>query len=193
MLLALIRFVIASLLLLPLAQSRGGLALLPRPLPLGRLVLMGLTGVTLFFAGSNLGLVYTSAADAALIQGAIPVVTTVLAVLVLRERVDRWRIGGIGVAMFGVGLIVLTGQPTAAAPNPFLRGTRLIFDLTRAADVRLAVFDALGREVAVLHDGPRPAGRHEAGLAGTDLAPGVYVVRLTTPDGVAATTVTRLP
>jgi hypothetical protein len=81
----------------------------------------------------------------------------------------------------------------AAAPNPFLRGTRLIFDLTRAADVRLAVFDALGREVAVLHDGPRPAGRHEAGLAGAELAPGVYVVRLTTPDGVAATTVTRLP
>jgi drug/metabolite transporter (DMT)-like permease len=141
LLLALLRFVIASLLLLPLAQSRGGLAL-PRPLPLGKLVLMGLTGVTIFFAGSNLGLVYSSAADAALIQGAIPAVTTVLAVAVLRERVDRWRVGGIAVSLLGVGLIVLTGSPTASAPNPLLGNL-----LTFVAVFSWAIYTMLGKSL----------------------------------------------
>jgi hypothetical protein len=44
--------------------------------------------------------------------------------------------------------------------------------------VRLAVYDVLGREVAVLVDGERPAGRHEAVLDGRMLPSGVYLVRL---------------
>jgi drug/metabolite transporter (DMT)-like permease len=103
---------------------------------------MGLTGVTIFFAGSNLGLVYTSAADAALIQGAIPAVTTVLAVFVLRERVDRWRVGGIAVSLLGVGLIVLTGSPTASAPNPLLGNL-----LTFVAVFSWAIYTMLGKSL----------------------------------------------
>jgi hypothetical protein len=45
--------------------------------------------------------------------------------------------------------------------------------------VRLGVFDLLGREVAVLLDGVRPAGRHAAALDASALAPGAYVARLT--------------
>src|SRR3712207_6094231 len=67
-LLALLRFVLATALLLPLARGRGGLALLPRPLPLGTLTVMGLTGVTLFFVGTNLSLLYTTATDVAIVQ-----------------------------------------------------------------------------------------------------------------------------
>ena len=47
--------------------------------------------------------------------------------------------------------------------------------------VRVAVYDALGREVAVLADGPHGPGAHVAALAGGALAPGAYVVRLTAP------------
>ena len=39
--------------------------------------------------------------------------------------------------------------------------------------------DVLGRTVAVLLDGERPAGRHEATLDARALAAGVYVVRVT--------------
>ena len=66
-----------------------------------------------------------------------------------------------------------------AAPNPARGATTLSFTLDRSGPVRLAVFDALGREVAVLVDGARPAGRHEARVDAGRLAPGVYLARLT--------------
>jgi hypothetical protein len=50
----------------------------------------------------------------------------------------------------------------------------------------------LGREVAVLADGPAPAGRGEATLRAGRQAPGVYVVAVETPAGRAARTFTIL-
>ncbi|MDX1420579.1 MAG: T9SS type A sorting domain-containing protein, partial [Rubricoccaceae bacterium] len=40
-----------------------------------------------------------------------------------------------------------------------------------------AVYDALGREVAVLADGPAEAGLHTAALDGSGLPSGVYLLR----------------
>jgi hypothetical protein len=45
--------------------------------------------------------------------------------------------------------------------------------------VRLAVYDLLGREVAVLVDGLQSPGRHEVTFDAHNLASGVYVYRLT--------------
>ncbi len=66
-----------------------------------------------------------------------------------------------------------------SAPNPFRSGTALAFELDRPAEVRLEIFDAAGRRVAVLADGPRAAGTHRARLEAAGLAAGVYVARLT--------------
>ena len=66
-----------------------------------------------------------------------------------------------------------------AAPNPARGATTLSFTLDRSGPVRLAMFDALGREVAVLADGARAAGQHEARVHAGRLAPGVYLARLT--------------
>jgi hypothetical protein len=65
-----------------------------------------------------------------------------------------------------------------AYPNPSSSRTTLRFGLPEAQAVRLAVYDALGREVAVLLDGERAAGWHEATLDGRALASGVYLYRL---------------
>ena len=65
-----------------------------------------------------------------------------------------------------------------ASPNPFSAATTLRYTLGTAADVRLAVYDARGREVAVLVDGQQPAGAHEASLRAADLPSGVYLLRL---------------
>ncbi|MDX1421013.1 MAG: T9SS C-terminal target domain-containing protein, partial [Rubricoccaceae bacterium] len=46
------------------------------------------------------------------------------------------------------------------------------------ADVRLAVYDVLGREVAVLVDARVEAGTHRAVFEAGDLAAGLYVYRL---------------
>ena len=66
-----------------------------------------------------------------------------------------------------------------SAPNPFAQTARLRYRLPEPAQVRLEVFDLLGRRVAMLVDGERPAGPHEVQLDGSQLAAGPYFVRLT--------------
>lgn len=123
---ALLRFVIATALLLGAAQWRGGLALLPQPVPWRRLALLGVTGVGLYFIGFNLALTYTSAAQAALIQSSIPAATAGLAALVLGDRPSRRGLAGIGLSMAGVAAMVLAAAPSAQARNPLL-GNLLMF------------------------------------------------------------------
>lgn len=64
-------------------------------------------------------------------------------------------------------------------PNPSAGATVVPFVLAAVADVRVSVYDVPGREVAVLVDGPREAGAHEAALDGSALPAGTYLVRLT--------------
>ena len=76
-------------------------------------------------------------------------------------------------------------QLLPAAPNPFNPRTVLAFDLDRAADVTLAVYDVRGRRVQTLIDGESVlAGRHSRVWDGTDtngrpVAAGVYLYRVT--------------
>lgn len=77
-------------------------------------------------------------------------------------------------------------------PNPVVDDCRFVFTLPAAGPVRLALYDASGRRVRTLIDGPRPAG--STGVAwdardshGVRLRPGAYWARLET----AADTRTR--
>ena len=54
---------------------------------------------------------------------------------------------------------------------------RVSLVLPAAADAAVGIFDALGRQVAVLHAGAAPAGTLAASFDGAALPPGVYVVR----------------
>ena len=67
----------------------------------------------------------------------------------------------------------------AAYPNPFNPQATIRFALPEAADVRLVVYDVMGREVARLAEGAFDAGRHEATFDGSRLASGLYLYRLT--------------
>ncbi len=78
----------------------------------------------------------------------------------------------------------------ASAPNPARDQATLYFGLPSASNVRLEVFDLLGRSVAVLVDEMRPAGTHDAPLATHALAAGTYVYRLVTDQGVKTNTLT---
>jgi uncharacterized lipoprotein YddW (UPF0748 family) len=60
-------------------------------------------------------------------------------------------------------------------PNPFNPGTRIAYRLDTPGWTTLRVYDLLGREVAVLVDGPMPAGAFEATFDGSHLASGTYV------------------
>jgi uncharacterized repeat protein (TIGR01451 family) len=66
-------------------------------------------------------------------------------------------------------------------PNPFNPATTISFDLPQTERVTLAVFDVLGRRVAVLMDGITQAGNHEVRFDGRQFASGTYIYRMTTP------------
>ena len=73
-----------------------------------------------------------------------------------------------------------------ATPNPARGATTFRFEAS--GSVRLAVYDAIGREVAVLHDGQLAEGTHMLSFDATDLPSGVYIARLTSPTGAASRT-----
>jgi drug/metabolite transporter (DMT)-like permease len=120
MLFALLRYTVASLILVPLALARGGLARLPRPVPWRTLVLMGFTGVGLYYVLFNLAIAFTTASQTALIQSAFPAIVGVMAVVWLQERLSRRRIVGIVLAIAGVVLIVARTETGASSSNPLL-------------------------------------------------------------------------
>ncbi len=66
-----------------------------------------------------------------------------------------------------------------AYPNPFTTEATIAYEVGEPGPVALRVYDALGREVAVLVDAEVAPGRYAATLSARGLAAGVYVYRLT--------------
>ncbi|MFA7330218.1 MAG: T9SS type A sorting domain-containing protein [Candidatus Delongbacteria bacterium] len=66
----------------------------------------------------------------------------------------------------------------SAAPNPFNPTTSVEFQLGRAGDVELGLFNLQGQAVRSFGAGPRAAGIHQATVEARDLASGLYLIRL---------------
>ncbi|HTY01805.1 MAG TPA: T9SS type A sorting domain-containing protein, partial [Bacteroidota bacterium] len=93
----------------------------------------------------------------------------------------------------GIELVKLTNVLTSVAsqskpesfslaqnyPNPFNPKTVISGQWSVTSDVRLVVYDVLGKEVAVLANGRYPAGKYAFTFDGTNLSSGVYFCRLT--------------
>ena len=67
---------------------------------------------------------------------------------------------------------------SANFPNPFNPKTTISYSIAEATEVRLDVFDVMGRKVATLVDSAQQPGHYSASFSGTGLASGVYVYRL---------------
>jgi len=83
----------------------------------------------------------------------------------------------------------LSEAPLGVAPNPGRAGAEVRYTVARAGRVRLELLDLSGRVVETLADRLHAPGRYTAGGAASrreGLAPGLYIVRLTTPDQVSA-------
>jgi ligand-binding sensor domain-containing protein len=63
-------------------------------------------------------------------------------------------------------------------PNPFNQYTKIRFDLKRPSQVKITVYDILGRMVDNLLDTFRPAGSHTTVFDGTGNASGVYILKI---------------
>lgn len=66
-------------------------------------------------------------------------------------------------------------------PNPFTGETTLSYSMPFRSELRIEIFDALGRQVKVIFDGVRERGSYETIWKAGDLANGQYFVRLATP------------
>ena len=82
----------------------------------------------------------------------------------------------------GTGVAATTAL-NPSYPNPFNSETVLSYTLPTASDIRLEVFTLSGQRVAVLHEGFQAAGYHTLAMDASALASGVYLYRLTTPEG----------
>ena len=84
----------------------------------------------------------------------------------------------------------------APYPNPFNPSTVVGFQVgaihESPVQVKLSVYDVLGREVATLVDGPMPAGSHSVTFDASNLASGIYLVRLEVAGNVLTNRVTLL-
>ena len=77
------------------------------------------------------------------------------------------------------------GKPGAELGTPYPNPARasegavtVPLVLSEAVEASVSVFDMLGREVAVLHDGPLTEGTHRLAFDGAGLPAGVYLVRV---------------
>ena len=79
---------------------------------------------------------------------------------------------------------------SSAYPNPFNPRTALTLTLEQAHPVRVAAYDLLGREVALLHDGMLSAGDHALTFEARGLPSGPYLIKATGPSAVQTQIVT---
>jgi len=108
-----LRFGLGLMVLLPFAYRRGfrfRLALEPA------FLLFGLTGVALVYGLQTLALVFTSAANTALISAGVPAVAVVLARVFLKEAIPPARLLGIGLSVLGI-VLVSGATPSGADPS----------------------------------------------------------------------------
>ena len=104
--------------------------------------------------------------------------------LIGARAADAGTVNNPGAAYVLAGLLATTGEaaPSAAAlsaprPNPTRGAAALSLTLDAPQAVRATLHDALGRTVAVLHDGVA-AGTVALSVDARGLAPGVYLVRV---------------
>lgn len=65
-------------------------------------------------------------------------------------------------------------------PNPFNPATTIEFELPRQQDVKLAIYDMLGREVSLLADGIHSSGNHIYSWDASNFSSGIYIYTLET-------------
>lgn len=69
-------------------------------------------------------------------------------------------------------------------PNPFNPVTNIKFGIPESGDVRLVVYDILGREVSTLMNEYKNPGTYEVKFDGTEMASGIYFYSLQTIRGI---------
>jgi hypothetical protein len=64
-------------------------------------------------------------------------------------------------------------------PNPFNPSTKISYDVPKTSQVKIVIYDVLGRVVATLVDGVQAASKYTVDWNASNVATGVYFYRMT--------------
>ena len=92
-------------------------------------------------------------------------------------RYDRSALTGIGPRV--PGDVAQEFRLDQNYPNPFNPATKISYQLSVVSEVKLLVYDILGRAVATVVNEQQQAGFHTASFDGSNLASGLYFYKLT--------------
>ena len=101
--LALLRFTIASLVLLIYALKKKMKFPLVKDLPY--FFIIGFAGITVYHVALNFGELTVTAATSSFIINSIPVLTAILSLLLFKEKIKTWKWIGILLSFIGIALI----------------------------------------------------------------------------------------
>jgi len=163
-------------------------------------IFLGLGGTTLVFHSTDGGENWLPFANGLPGQGHVQAIT----VDTLNDRIYVGVVAGPTSQVPGSGIYINTLSPTAVFmptrnqfpsevrlypnyPNPFNPATTISFELPRTSDIRLSIYDALGREIKRMLDQKLNAGAHQIQWNGTnqngiDVSGGIYFYRLEMQD-----------
>ncbi len=151
------RYVVGTIPPIMLAQIRwsgAGLILLPFALvhlkrdwllirkKFGIMIVLSLTGITLYNSLAYYGLNYTQAINGLLIQSTAPLLIGLVSFILFRDRLTAGQIAGIAMSLIGVLIIITRGDASVLFGLSFNQGDlwfllALLFYTTYAATLRL--------------------------------------------------------
>lgn len=106
------------------------------------------------------------------------------------ERAVRWDMTGWGRETVSISENSLTNSTLnlQSYPNPFKGETTIVFNLDNTENVKLSVYDQMGRVVANLFNGTKSSGQHTVVWNGTSnsgqkVANGLYFIRVNSETG----------
>lgn len=130
--LVLLRFLIASGVFLIYALWPGVHMRLPQKKDILRILFLGFVGISVYHIGFTFGVQTVTAGTASMIIGSAPVFTSIIAVIVLKERMD-W-LGWVGLLIGFIGIVLIT-IGSSGASFTISEGTLYVIIATIATSV----------------------------------------------------------
>ncbi|EOP49711.1 hypothetical protein KOY_02301 [Bacillus cereus VDM021] len=134
------RFGIAAFMMLSILMIRKNLEREVWKQNIGYYILLGIVGV--FGFNFFLGMKHTEAINGSLIMATNPLVTTILARLILREKIVRQQVIGMGFALLGVAFVITQGSFLVIQNLAFSKGDFYIL----LGNICWALYGVLGRK-----------------------------------------------
>jgi len=116
--LVLLRFMVASIIFGGIALWPGVKFQLPKKEDALKIILLGLIGISVYHICATFGQLSVTAGTAGMLVGSTPIFTTIIAVIILKERLGTFGWIGLGIGFVGIVMIALGTGSTSLGISP---------------------------------------------------------------------------